>query len=172
MPGNLCAYARLAGCDKCTSIVYAKCPKFIKQRVRSLVCELQPFDFAWDKNYKPYQFSKVIHLKGTVSRTSISLLKSSAMNWALENNSKVYNLSTDQVLNRVLESSREDSPIIKPYAGYYLDLQRKKGTSKIDEIQSCIESFVNKALDAGCQLFILDRYAMDQPKWFSVNSRS
>ena len=93
------------------------------------------------------------------------------MNWALENNSKLYKLSTDMTLNRVLMNDKEKeniSTIVNPCGGYYLDIARKAGISKDDEIRSCIESFVSYALDAGCQIFILDRYMIDQPNWFQV----
>lgn len=171
MAENLCAYGKVAGCITCSHIIYAKCQKYTKLRVRDLVYELKPFDFKWNREYKPYKNNRVIHLKGVIKKETISLLKSAAMNWALENNSKLYKLSTDMTLNRVLMNDKEKeniSTIVNPCGGYYLDIARKAGISKDDEIRSCIESFVSYALDAGCQIFILDRYMIDQPNWFQV----
>lgn len=171
MAENLCAYGKIAGCAACSCIIYAKCSKYVKLRVRDLVHELRPFDFKWDKEYKPYHKARVVHLKGVIKKETISLLKSAAMNWALEHNSKIYKLNTDMTLNRVLMNDKEKeniSTIVNPCSGYYLDIARKVGISKDDEIRSCIEGFVNYALDAGCQVFILDRYMIDQPSWYPV----
>lgn len=171
MTSVLCTYALKAGCKECSEIVYTKCPKYVKCRMYDLLSELKPLDFTWDRTYKPYKHSKIIQLKGTIKKSTISLLKSAAVNWAIENNSKIIRLDTEKVLARVLKNSETkdvvQNPII-PCRGYFLDITRMRFSQKDDEIRSCVNCFVSLAEDAGCQIFILDRYMIDETSWFTI----
>ena len=163
---KFCVYGKSAGCTECNYVVYAQCPVYKKAHLGTLIRELRPLNFTWDKDYRPYETNDVIQLSGSISPKLIGKLKSAAVNWAIGCNRKIKRLDTNQVLSRVIKRS-EESPASDAF-GYFLDIQRLKNTTKEDEVRSCIDSFVSDALDNGCKVFILDRYLMNNPLWFKV----
>lgn len=166
MDSRFCAYGEMAKCKECNHILYAKCETYKKYHAMHMISALKPFDFKWDKTQTLFETNDVIWCSGT-DRSKVAKVKSNAVNWALKTNNVIERVTTDMVLNRVLNPNRED-PIITKYKGVFLHLSRRQTRNKDAEVIQTIESFINEALDMGVKVFACTRYPLTDSSWLEI----
>lgn len=162
---NLCKYGKEAGCTECNSILYSHCSTYRKYHANYLIAAVKPFNFQWDKSQNLYKKHQVIWCSGT-DLQKIGKIKSNAVNWALENNKPLERISTEQILNRVLNKELEIT--YTDFAGVFLNLSKKSVRNKDAEITQVIESFITSISDMGVQVFACTRYPLSDDSWFEI----
>lgn len=163
MNSKACVYGSSAGCSDCKFVVYSECEKFRKLRAWSLVSALYPFPKHWDHSYKPYKEHNVIYAL-TNNPVTVAKMKCAAANYSLESSKPVIRITTEKLLNRVLVDTEE----FEPGSCYYLELRPARLQNKEVEVLSCIETFINRAEDAGCKCFVITTYRLSESAWFQI----